>query len=376
MTSLHLDSLTAQGVAAAKVGRRTEAQRFLEAALARDEKNVMAWWWLAQVRDEPQVRRKCLEKARSIAAASDQGRTIYQSLLRESGASTLPLYKLAKDSKSLGDMCPICTLTLEVSDIVVICPDCSRAHHLDCWEDNVHHCGNFACDGIGLVNRDSSVRIESAAAESAVVVGEEEIPTETPWKSQEEQEAGFVNRLRQQAVRVMAANVVRQVMMEEMAREAQTRALRAREARVREEAQQRQMELMMQTASAFLAGLIPGAMLAVATFRYSQSWAIALFTVYLIATSISTAAAHAIMASDRMTSVIYWLLPKAVAAAIMLVSFKRWENGLLAVILAYVGGVILADRILHARSVYERRAFIAYSVLALTGLIIMRSILI
>lgn len=372
MTSHPLDSLTALGIAATKAGDRAEARRLFEIALTQDEKNVTAWWWLAQILDEPSARHKCLDRARGIASQSDQGLAIYRSLLQESGTSLLPLYRLVEGSKSVGNRCPIDTEALKVGDTIVICPKCGCAHHLDCWEYSAYHCGNYACDGSGLVERNGRVAIEAAAtSKGSLVLDDKDIPVETPWRSREEQEAGFVDKLRQRAAEMMAISVIRQAVMEERARQIR----QAREARARQEAQERLVELTKRTALAFLAGLIPGIILAIATFRYSQSWAIAIFTVYLTANSIATATGHALQASDRTTSIIYWFLPQAAAALILFATFEQWRNGLMAVILAYVGGIWLANRILQARPVYERRAFIAYSVLAITGLFILRSVL-
>ncbi len=366
--STNLDNLIAQGIAAAKAGNRVEARKVFEFVLKQDKANVAAWWWLAQVIDDQQRRSKCLEKSRSAAAKSEQGFAVYRSLLEESGASSLPRYELAKNSQSLGGICPICTTTPKVSETIVICPTCNLAHHSECWEDGVYHCGRFACDGSGLVDHNSPVRVESAAAsEAAVVVGDEEIPEETPYLSREAQEASFVGRLQrhaaaQQATRMMIGGLVRQAIVEDVAREVRSRQEAEQK---RREQEQRQMELVARVMSAFLAGLIPGIILAIATFRYSQSWAIALFTIYLTAVGLATAASRAVVTNDRATG-LYYLLPKAVAVVIMYVSFEQWGSGILAVVLAYVGDVFLVDRILRIRTLYEHRAFIVYSTLALT----------
>jgi hypothetical protein len=372
MTAYQVDPFTARGIAAARIGDRAEARRLFEFALRQDESNVVAWWWLAQSIEDAESRHKCLEHARGIASQSDQGLATYRALLQESGAPTLPSYRLVKDSKSVGTVCPIDTVALREGDTVAICPACGLAHHLECWECNAYHCGGYACEGSGIIDRSLPARVEAAAPRQAtVVVDEAEVPNETPWQSREEQEAGFMGRLRQQAAAMMAATVLRQAVMAERA----TQARRQAEERARQEEQERQMALVRRVVTAFLVGLIPGTLLAIVAYRYSHSWLIALFTVYLTTSSIATATGHAFQASDRLTSVLYWLLPKVAAALIMIGAFERWGNGLIAVILAWAGGVLLTERLLRVRALYERRAFIVYGLLGITGLVVLRSVL-
>ena len=64
----------------------------------------------------------------------------------ESGAPSLPRYRLAEKSKSVGDQCPICSANMAVGDEVIVCPTCHRANHRECWEENLFHCGNFTCE--------------------------------------------------------------------------------------------------------------------------------------------------------------------------------------------------------------------------------------
>jgi hypothetical protein len=372
MTAYQVDPFTAQGIAAARIGHRAQARELFEFALKQNENNVVAWWWLAQSMDDAPSRHKYLEHTRGIASQSDQGLATYRALLQESGAPTLPPYRLAGDSQSVGVMCPIDTVALREGDTVAICPNCGLAHHLECWECNAYHCGGYACEGSGIIDLGIPARVEAAASrQSTVVVDEAEVPDETPWESREAQEAGFMGRLQQRAFAMMAATVLHQAVMAERAEEIR----RQEEERARQQEQARQLELVRRITTAFLVGLIPGVLLAVAAYRYSQSWLIALFTVYLTATSIATAAGHALQASDRLTSALYWLLPKVAAALIMLAAFEQWGNGLIAVLVAWVGGVFLTERLLRIRSLYERRAFIVYGLLGITALVVVRSVL-
>ena len=101
---------------------------------------------------------------------------------------------------------------MAVGDEVIVCPTCHRANHRECWEENLFHCGNFACEASGLVERGGAVQVEAkAAAAGTVRVEQSEIPKETPWASRETQEAGFMNRLGQMAHEALVANVVRQM---------------------------------------------------------------------------------------------------------------------------------------------------------------------
>ncbi len=367
--TISLDNLLAQGIAAARAGQNAEARKIFSFVLNQDKENIKAFWWLAQVLDDPHARRKCLEHTRSLATHSEQSMAIYRSLLRESGAPLLPRYKLAENSRSFGGMCPICTTSPKVGEVVVICPECNLAHHDDCWEENACHCGRFACDGSGLVDHNSPVRVEPAAtSEELLNVSYEEISKVTVGPSREEQEDGFVDKLRQHAEQQIARQLIGSLLMQGLAQqvheeqEAEQRRQEEEDRKQREE--QRQAELMLRVTGAFLVGLIPGILLAIAVFQSSHNWILTLFTVCLVVASIVTAAGQSVMAGDRATG-LYWILPNAVTAIIMYISFQKWENGLLAVVLASLGGNFLTRRLLRTHPLYEHRAFIVYSILAL-----------
>jgi hypothetical protein len=359
MTANPFDNLIAQGVAAAKSGQRAEARAIFEHVLKQDQTNLVAWWWLAQVVDDPQARSKYLKNARSAAAQSDQGRVGYRSLLQESGAPLLMRYELAEGSPSLGGTCPICTQRPKTGETVVICPACRLAHHVECWEDDLYHCGRFACSGSGLIDYTHPVRVEAAGVSGGtVVVSEGEVPEQAPGLTTAQREAGFVDRLRQQAVAQQAERFLAGLVFQGMLQE-------ATEEQRRQEQERKQAEFASRVTSGCLVSLLPGILLAIAAFQYSQNWLITLFTFYLVITSIAKVAGVAVEANDRATS-LYWLLPKAMAAVIMYASFAQWGNGVSAVILAYIGGEFLTTRILGIRAFYERRAFITYSILAVT----------
>src|SRR5271166_5699578 len=128
MPAYSMNDLTRRGVAAARAGNATQARQLLITATKSDEGDLVAWWWLGQVVDDPKIRHKCLEKAQAIAAASDAGGRIYKELLRESGAPSLPRYRLANKSRSVGDQCPVCSANMTVGEEIVICPTCHRAN--------------------------------------------------------------------------------------------------------------------------------------------------------------------------------------------------------------------------------------------------------
>src|SRR5438105_5041162 len=100
MAEHFMSDLTRRGVHAARAGNKAQARHLLAAATKADDTDIVAWWWLSQVVDDRKVSHKCLERAQAVAAENEEGSTIYKGLLRESGAPTLPRFRLAEKSKS------------------------------------------------------------------------------------------------------------------------------------------------------------------------------------------------------------------------------------------------------------------------------------
>ncbi len=42
------------------------------------------------------------------------------------------------------EICPVCGLSIEKSDITKVCPSCEITHHITCWDRNIG-CSTFAC---------------------------------------------------------------------------------------------------------------------------------------------------------------------------------------------------------------------------------------
>jgi hypothetical protein len=378
MPSYTTDPITTQGIAAAKIGRRADARRYFEIALSRDHGNVAAWWWLAKVTDDAHASYQYREKCRSVAVTNQAGLEVYRLLLQEAGVPVLRRYQLRPDSKSVNGTCPIDSTPLMSGDIVILCPRCHIAHHVDCWESlGAYNCGGIACEGEGLVDHDAPPLFQGPADTATVEIDDETIKEVAPYASREEKEEGFINRLmlanfRRQAelARAVAADRRRQAAVADRARRIQQQE----EARAQREEAQRAAEMFGRVTLAYLAGLIPGTIIAIAANAYFHDWLVFLFIVFLGATSLSTVAGHAYMDADtdRLTSILYWLFPKITAAVILYFSYKYWENGWLAVILAYLGGNFLVERILRIRALYERRTFLTYSAIALVVLFTFR----
>lgn len=180
--------LVQKGIAAAKAGDRATAEQALMAAIKQNEQNVRAWWWLAKVVDSSK-RQKVLELARNAAAnQGEQGYETMRTLLLEDGVPHLRRYRLAAESEPTGDKCPVCMMEMEEDEIVIECPLCKREHHIECWEDNVYHCGNFGCSGVGLIDYDSPILVAVAGQEGPVELTVDDIPTESPYVSVSTQE--------------------------------------------------------------------------------------------------------------------------------------------------------------------------------------------
>lgn len=358
--STQINDLVSQGVAYLRRGNRVQARQLFEMALKLDDNNIQAWWWMFQSMDDDPSRLKLDKHTREIAARVPGGRETYTRLLEQSGVKRLTRSRLVSTSKSVGVQCPVDTSEMMPEDIVIVCPVCQRASHVECWEENLYHCGHFACPGMGLIDLQGAVTIEPALKESTIVVDEEDIPEETPWVDRETKEGVFIEKLVEHEI----DNLVRASIAQAQEEEERKR----REELQRKEVERQKAELARRTAFGFWGGLIPGIFFGYEVYQYSDSWLMAILTAYLCAAGISAAAKNSYLVPDRLTSALYSLLPKIFGAYIMFSTFTRWGNGLVAVILAILG-LAIVERVLSARAIYSRKAFVTYSILGLVGLL-------
>ncbi len=382
------NNLTTIGIAAMRAGNRQEAQRLFEMAIRQNDQDLSAWWWLAQVQEDPSARHKCLDHARGIATQSEQSLAIWRSLLQQAGTPVVRLYQLNSRSGSLGANCPICTEKLAANSQIVLCPKCKCAHHHDCWEMGAaYHCGSFACDGTALIDRASPVQVEPPSSASEIIVPDELIPAEPVWESREKQEARFTDRLRERMMQTFVADMTRAAIEQRIRQE---RAERARRAEM-----ERQARIATGTMLAVFLGLIVGIVLVLAVV-HASSWPMSIFIVYLSASCFGTVVFQWLQAQDRLTSALYGILPQVITAAILFFTWGQkgnnwvaelpvgWGNALsfissvpgdwTAILLAWVGGLWLGTRVLRAPFLYERRAFITYGILAMVALFFWRRI--
>lgn len=355
-----MNDLTRLGVAAARGGNRVRARSLLKEAVNCNERDLVAWWWLAEVMDDAAVRHKCLEKARSIAAENEEGTQTYKQLLQQSSAPKLSRYKVVDRSKSKGDQCPICSVNIVVGDEIVVCLKCNRGNHTECWEDNVFHCGNYACDGSALVDHLGRVGTESKAKNEPIKVEEAEIPKEAPQPTREIQEEGFIRRLQQHVMETALRQALQQAAAENLQEQQQ-----------KERIEQLQNQLMQRTVTALVAGLVLGVCVAVPAFRSSGSWLLALVTIYLAASGMRAAAVYSFMDSKQVISVLYWALPQVIGAVVMWTTFYFWRIAGLSAVLSVVATLIIG-RLLKTQAFLQRRNFIAYSSWLLLSLMLIR----
>ena len=109
-------------------------------------------------------------------------------------------------------------------------------------------------------------------------------------------------------------------------------------------------------------------------FQYSRSWVVALVSAYLTALFSSTVAAQRFLAEDRLTSVLYYVLPQVFGAAILGTVFVRSGNGAVASAAA-VFTMFVSKYVLQIPAIYARRAFVAYSFWALGALALLKLVL-
>lgn len=68
------DDLLIRGIAAAEIGRQTQARTLLLQVTERDEENVLAWLWLSRVMETLEDRKLCLENVLALDAAHTEAR--------------------------------------------------------------------------------------------------------------------------------------------------------------------------------------------------------------------------------------------------------------------------------------------------------------
>ena len=349
MPTPSISGLTRLGIDAARKGDNERAAGFLKEAVNANEKDLVAWWWLARVLDDPAISHKCLEKCRQIAAENEEGAQAYRRLMEESGASRLMLYKTAAGSRSAGDQCPTCTLRIAAGEEIVICPGCRRPSHSECWEGNVFHCGNYGCNGSALLDRTRPPEMETSAKDEPIRLEDAEIPTTGPQESRTDQEEGFVRRLQERAVETILWQAMQRAEAEKLEKQ-------EREARIK----QLRAELSRRTNKALIAGLVLGICLAVPAFQTSGNWLLALLTLYFTVSGARAAALYSFTDPKQLASVLYWLLPQAASAFLMWVSFAVWNLTVVPAVFA-IATMLITARVLKITFFHERRAFIGYS---------------
>jgi TolB protein len=82
-----INSQLQAGIAAAKAGDKASARELLEAVLAKDDRNELAWIWLASVVATVRERRICLERVLAINPRNERART---ALAQLGGTAPLP----------------------------------------------------------------------------------------------------------------------------------------------------------------------------------------------------------------------------------------------------------------------------------------------
>lgn len=90
MSENKLEKLLQAGIKAARAGNRADARRLLEAVIAQDDDNELAWIWMASVVGTQRERRICLEKVLQINPSNARAREALSKMAAVDAASGAP----------------------------------------------------------------------------------------------------------------------------------------------------------------------------------------------------------------------------------------------------------------------------------------------
>src|SRR5688572_23450288 len=95
-----LQQILRQGIEAARAGDAATARQLLEAVVARDENNELAWIWLASTVTTQRERRICLEKVLHINPGNTRAREALNAMVGVGAKAGVDVADIARDAAS------------------------------------------------------------------------------------------------------------------------------------------------------------------------------------------------------------------------------------------------------------------------------------
>jgi tetratricopeptide (TPR) repeat protein len=137
--SAGVTELLRRGIAAAKAGRKQEAQQILMSVVELDERNEQAWLWLSGVVDSLADRLVCVENVLAINPNNTKAQAglkwlKQQGIVAEHAADQDICARCGARLPAYGKLCTSCGLLL-----VIVCPGCGE--YLEAEERNCPSCG-------------------------------------------------------------------------------------------------------------------------------------------------------------------------------------------------------------------------------------------
>jgi hypothetical protein len=131
--------------------------------------------------------------------------------------------------------------------------------------------------------------------------------------------------------------------------------LKAAERSRRQRAERKRQAAIKKGQNAFWIGLIPGIMTSIATYHYTNSWSMTIYTAILIAGAISSVVININLTESKDLSVIlYRLLPAMISGIAMFALFNWMGKGHYSVLFSIIIAIIVSP-LLQKKGVFQRR---------------------
>ena len=131
-------------------GQVAKAKNLIAGVLNQNPSNPDAWFLLGTALEEPRETAYCFRQALSIRPDHAETLQGIEQIKKNLDLEPLQVMEVGTDSVSLNQTCPYCQARFKITEQVVVCPNCKRAHHYVCWMENGNACAGRLCTGFSL----------------------------------------------------------------------------------------------------------------------------------------------------------------------------------------------------------------------------------